>query len=86
LEQARPVQNQVKQERRQFRSALRDFQRSYGEALPQLLAVSWEEERAWIERYMPELLGPSEEADTGQGGQGGVQRAVLTPLTLRPRL
>jgi len=86
LEQAKPVQNQVKQERKQFRSALRDFQRTYDEALPQLLAVSWEEERAWIERYMPELLGPSEDADAGQGGQGGVQRAVLTPLTPRPRL
>lgn len=86
LEQAKPVRNEVKQERRQFRSALREFQQTHDDALPQLLAVCWEEERAWIERYMPELLGPIEEVDTVQGGQGGVQRAVLTPFAPRPRL
>jgi hypothetical protein len=79
-EQAIPLEREIAKHRRALRGGLRDLHQTHEEALPQLIAAAWIHEREWIERYMPELLGPVEEPDDDGGGQGQPQRAVLTPL------
>ncbi|WP_043695985.1 MobA/MobL family protein [Luteibacter sp. 9133] len=75
----KPVLDQAKHDKAKLRRALRDLRDAHEAALPQLLAVSLAEEREWIEAYMPELLGPTQEIEDDEGGRARLPRPKVTP-------
>jgi hypothetical protein len=86
VEQFKPLNREGREQRAQFRGALRDLDAAHEAAIPQLLAVSWEEERDWIERFWPELLGPVPNSDEGRRGEGRTGPAIVTPRVRRGRV
>jgi hypothetical protein len=83
VEQLKPLKREGTEHLSVFRKALHDLDALHEAALPQLLAVSWEDERQWIERYMPDLLNPAPEAGEGRRGRG--QLAPAFELPRKPR-
>lgn len=78
-DEIKPVRRAQVEEGSRLKRALHDLEAAHESALPQLVFVSLEEERAWIDRYMPELLGSVPETDDRTGGRGRIRRPKVTP-------
>jgi hypothetical protein len=78
-EQAKPLRRAVVEHRSQMRVAARDLHQAHEAAVPQLLAVCWEEERQYLERFAPQIFEPMPEAGDGRRGKGRVVPAFAPP-------
>ncbi|HEY4092677.1 MAG TPA: hypothetical protein VGN46_14280 [Luteibacter sp.] len=84
--EAKPLRKAALLERARLKQSLRDLAQAHEAALPQLLAVAWEEEREWLEQYMPELLRPDRSTVVPPSTRGGRAGPRMTPRVPRNRV
>lgn len=57
--EARPILRGAVLERTKLKRSLHDLSQAHEAAVPHLFLATWEEEKEWIERFMPGLMGLS---------------------------